>query len=306
MSQPPRVIRAAGGLRIALRDADAGIPRDLGLGSVAAIALPGSPAQEAFAVDGRLWRRLWCLSGRMVVDFVDVAAVEVRDGAGSVTFDRDLPVDLEEHLLLDHVLPLVMARRGMVVLHGAVLALDDRAAVLVGPSGAGKSTLTTHAGRKGWTVGGDDGAVLNVGTAVTVEPTYPTIRLTPEAMQLLGIPLEHGAEVAAGKRRLGSTGGRDLRRDETPVALIAFLDPVSGEHTARFTRLGGMEAHTRLLGATFHADMGPGPLLEGVFHALASVADGVPVGRLQVPRGLRGLDAAEEALRRAVVEHARG
>jgi hypothetical protein len=301
LSHSGGVIRAAQGLRVAERGVrvEQG-DRDLAVDGPALVKVPESPAQEAFAANGEMWRRLWSLDDRMVIDFVDIAVVEVRDEDGSVTFDRALPADVKQHLLLDHVLPLVLARRGNVVLHGAVVGRGARSAVLVGPSGAGKSTLTAFAGSLGWTVGGDDGAVLTVGPPVLVEPTYRTIRLTQESMALLGIPMKGSVDVADGKRRLGHTGAAEYRQEPTELGVIAFLDPVPTGHPTRFTPLGGVAAHAELFGATFHADLAPGRRLSEVFDALAQVAGAVLVGRLEVPRGRAGLYAAERTLRRTL------
>src|SRR4051812_19789178 len=106
------VVAAAGGLLVAQRGADPSSEADLRVLDAGPVALPSSAPSEAFAPNGALWRRLWMLPDRIVIEFVDRVAVEVRDPDGSVVFDRLLEPDVEQPLLLDHVLPLVLARRG--------------------------------------------------------------------------------------------------------------------------------------------------------------------------------------------------
>lgn len=250
--------------------------------------------------DGVVWRRLWSLPERLVIEFVDEVLAEVRED-GSVIFDRMLRADVEEHLLLDHVLPLVLARRREIVLHGAVLSLGKRAAVLVGPSGAGKSTLTAFAEQQGWTVGGDDGVVLTLGESVTVEPTYPMIRLTPEATELLGVPPSQGV-MGAGKRRIPPRASPSVSAAPQALAVVAALTPTTAGSLAAFSALNGAAAHAALFGTTFHTELTDGPLLRHVMAGLGRIVEVTPVGRLSVPRGRAGLAEAEEILRRQVAQ----
>ncbi|MFP5373029.1 MAG: hypothetical protein ACLGI3_20120, partial [Actinomycetes bacterium] len=127
------VVAAAGGLRVAQRGA--GSDADLRVVDVGPVAVPSGPPWEASYPDGGLWRRMWALPDRLVLEFVGHVLVEVLDADGSIVFDRELPRDVEEHVLLDQVLPVVLARRGAVVVHAGVLTRDDRAVLLIGRSG---------------------------------------------------------------------------------------------------------------------------------------------------------------------------
>jgi hypothetical protein len=269
---------------------------DLTVGNVAAVTPPAGPPVEAHRSDGVTWRRHWAGPDRLVIDFVDVALVEVDHARGIVTFDRRLPDEAEQHLLFDHVLPLVLAHGGALVLHGAVVSLAGRGAVLVGSSGAGKSTLTAYAWQHGWTVGGDDGAVLHATRPPTVEPTYATVRLTPTSAELLGIVPDPLATVV-GKLRLAGDGERTFRQDCVELGLVAVVEPAPAGETARFERLGGVAAHAELFGSTFHAELSGQRLLPAVVHDLATIVETTEVGRLFVPRGLHGPAQAEHVLR---------
>jgi hypothetical protein len=187
------------------------------------------------------------------------------------------------------------------VLHGGVVSWAGRGAVLVGSSGAGKSTLTAYLGLRGWTIGGDDGAVLVPTHPPTAEPTYATLRLTAVSADLLGlVPPAVGSAVAGKLRFAGSGDGGGLgvfRQEPVDLHLVALVEPELSGDTPTFEPLGGIAAHAELFGSTFHADFSRHSLLPAVIDGLAGVVERTTVGRLRVPRGLAGLAGAEQILR---------
>src|SRR5262245_25522327 len=64
-----------------------------------------------------------------------------------------------EHLLIDQVLPRVLAHRGRLVLHAGGVRTPFGAIAFLGESGAGKSTLCSAMNRAGHRLLGDDGLV---------------------------------------------------------------------------------------------------------------------------------------------------
>jgi hypothetical protein len=253
---------------------------------------------EARRQDAWIWRRHWIEGDRLVVEFVDLTLVEVDQSSGSVVFDRELPPEMEQHLLLDHVLPLVLASRGAVVLHGAVISRSGAGAVLIGATGAGKSTLTAFAWQRGWTVGGDDGAVVLDTVPPTVEATYSTVRLTPTSADLLAIDRTATSPVV-GKMRIEDADG-SFSGAPVELRLIATITPAPSGEAASLRTLDGVDAHVDLFRSTFHAALTGGGLLEGAVDRLGAIVDRTTVARLTVPRGVEGLVAAERLLRASV------
>lgn len=301
MTRLDRVVPCSGGLLVAPRGATVPVVPSLRVGSVRTVRPPRSQPVEVRRSDDQVWRRHWLDGDRLVIDFVDVALVEV-DG-DTVTFDRSLAPEMEEHLLLDHVLPLVLARDGQLVVHGGVVSRGGRGAVLVGATGAGKSTLTAFAWQRGWTVGGDDGAVLFTTDPPTAEPTYATLRLTPASTDLLGIDPAACSGVV-GKMRVHGQGRQAFHQGPVELRAIAIIEPVSAGE-ARFEPLAGAEAHARLFGSTFHAELSRNDRLPATLEGLAAIVEATTVGLLLVPRGLDGLASAELLLRGLVAPDGR-
>jgi len=211
-----------------------------------------------------------------------------------VRFDREMAPDVEEHLLLDHVLPLVLACRGAVVLHGGVVGTQGQGVVIVGPSGVGKSTLTAYLAQRGWTIGGDDAAMLRPGHPPTAEPTYSTIRLTSAGAALLGVTVDPGSQVV-GKWRLDGVGPQAFSGAALPLAVVALLRPASRDAPAVAATLRGAAAHSEIFSCTFQVSRSAAALSQ-VIDMIGALVDQSVVLRLDVPRGLPGLAAAEALL----------
>ncbi|HKY48352.1 MAG TPA: hypothetical protein VJQ79_10270, partial [Acidimicrobiia bacterium] len=269
-----RVVFCAGGVWVAQRDAGPTLPAGTGLrvGPVAPVLVPGSEPVVSQRSDEVVWRRHWSETDRLVIEFVDLVTVAVQDSKGLVTFDRYLEPEMEQHLLFDHILPLVLARRGNLVLHGGVISRNGTGVVLVGATGAGKSTMTAFAWQHGWTVGGDDGAVLHATDPPTVEPTYATVRLTPDSAALLGVDPAM-SEGVIGKIRIAGAGVQAFTQEAVELRVIAIIDPVEARAEARLDRLDSISAHARLFGATFHADLAADRSLPGVLDRLATIVE---------------------------------
>lgn len=288
------VVPCSGGMHVAQRGSRlSGQQHGLHVGPTAEVVPPAGSAQLARRADRSVWRRSWSLPDRLVIEYVGSATVEVHDRTGEVTFDRRLPLDVEQHLLLDHVLPLHLARRGALVLHGALISRRGAGVVLVGASGAGKSTLAARAWSAGWTVGGDDGTVIVGLEPPEAEPTYASVRVTPDSAALLGLHPGTASSVA-GKLRMAEGPGRQLSRERVPVVAITVVAP-SAQTRATFRPLAGVDAHAALLGATFTARP-PAEVMTDVVDRLGALAEACAVGVLAVPRGAAGLDHAEAVL----------
>ena len=89
-----------------------------------------------------------------------------------------------EHLLVDQVLPRMLAHQGELIAHASALVVHGRTVLFLGSSGAGKSTLAALMQRAGHQVLSDDCTLLlRQGDAVMALPTYPSLRLFPDSLE---------------------------------------------------------------------------------------------------------------------------
>lgn len=91
-----------------------------------------------------------------------------------------MSIETLSHLLLDQVLPRILAQQGRLVLHAGAVQVGDLTIAFIGGSGSGKSTLTASFHAAGHPLLCDDGLVLTHGEGVTFAlPTYSSLRLWP-------------------------------------------------------------------------------------------------------------------------------
>ena len=124
---------------------------------------------------------------RLIVHLEGAAIIVVSADNDTIVVHPEMDdADVISHLVVDHVLPRVLARRGYTVLHATCVAYGDRAVAFVGASGAGKSTLAMSAVQNGARLLADDCLVLDDrGTEFDVLASYAGSRLWSDSASAL-------------------------------------------------------------------------------------------------------------------------
>ena len=209
------------------------------------------------------------------------------------------------HLLLDQVIPMVLAHRGRLALHASAAITGDGALAFAGKAGWGKSTICASLAHAGGSPLADDCLVIGGrrGRFFAI-PSYPGLRLWPDTVKALGRRVRPGALVAdySEKRRITSRRADIRRRSPVPLRAIYVLSPPRRRRAIRIARIEPREAVGRLLAHTHRLDLTDRGRLVAELDALSRLAARVPVFELAFPRDLERL----AALRAAVLRHAGG
>ena len=205
------------------------------------------------------------------------------------------------HLLLDQVLPRVLAHQGRLVLHAGAVRIGQVAIAFIGETGRGKSTLTASFHAAGYPLLSDDGLVLMQGDGTTcAQPTYPSLRLWPEAVAGLFARTPDLAPMAhySSKQRVTLTD----TADNTPVSLAAIyvLAPETHEDAAgiSLTTVSPSEACMAIISNSFQLDVTDRPRAMNLLTVASDFAQQLPMFSLTFPRSFECLPDVREAILR--------
>jgi hypothetical protein len=203
------------------------------------------------------------------------------------------------HILLDQILPRLLAQQGELVLHGAAIApVEGRAVVLLGDSGMGKSTLSGASALAGHQVLTDDGLLVRVAPdGVAAIPTYPSLRLWPDSFDTLfagsdvaSAPMAHYSD----KQRLDLAA--TPQPATCPIAAIVVLKPPEGDRIIQ-TQLSSQAACMALMRNAFQLDLSDHQNVSRLLGIAAKTVGCVPTIALSYPRDFARLPEVVEALR---------
>jgi predicted ATPase len=202
-----------------------------------------------------------------------------------------LPPLLLGHVILDHAIPQALSLLGDVVLHGACVALERRAVVLLGESGRGKSTLAAHMAGSGWRVLADDATVVSLADQVLTYPSYPGLRLHQDvATQFPHHWTQAVTELTAKHRVVPRVAWTN---EPAEAAALVLLDP-SGSTPVE--ALGSAASLAAVAKSTFQAAVDEPNLAERL-DRLVELVQRLPVLRLGIAHSGAGSAVAEAAIR---------
>jgi hypothetical protein len=240
---------------------------------------------------GRLVRydpALWALArtdGGLLVWCPGTGSYHADTASGVIEVrPEELHEGLLEHRLTSLVVPLMLAERGDLALHAAVLARNGRAVAFCGASMRGKSTLAAELAARGHALLGDDSAVLSLDgdDSMLVWPGPSGSRLRRPGERVL--------------RDLVHTGNGAA--DTAPVRLVAAVELLErGGEQIEVERLQPVTAATSLYAYAPQAD---GPAVARTFGMAARLVERVPVFRARLPDDLARAGEHAEALFSAV------
>lgn len=200
------------------------------------------------------------------------------------------------HLLLDHVLPRVLAHQGRTVLHAGGVQVGDGAIAFVGSSGSGKSTLAASFHAAGFALLCDDGLVLQQdGDAILAVPTYPSLRLWPQSIESLYRKAPALASMAhySSKQRIVL---EDVpNRARLPLTSVYVLEPSECAEIS-LQRLSPQEACMSIIRHSFQLHVTDRTRLANAFVEASRLAAHLPVFSLSYPRDFARLPEVHDAI----------
>lgn len=221
-------------------------------------------------------------SDRLLVKATDIARFLLR-ASGDVTVDpwgAYVEKDVRS-VLLASVMGGFFHMRGLYPLHASAVRFGNGVVAFAGASGIGKSTLAAFLGERGYQVFTDDICVVDPGEAGAVphvRPSFARLRLWPESMDALGIPLTEENRNTVRWRKFH----HHLPAAAAALPLRAVVLPVAAASGApHLVPVPGSGAMARMLQNTYRAEyarfLG---LHQASFGAAAAIAAQTPIFEL--------------------------
>lgn len=204
--------------------------------------------------------------------------------------DNAIPAESIRHLLVDQVIPRVIAHGGHTVMHCSANQVADRAILFIGDSGAGKSTLATSLYRRGYPLMSDDCLLLRAsGNGLLAVPNYAGARLWADSFEALfdGEPFGEPMAHYSNKRRLILPEEAVSSNKRLPVQAIFLLDTfpsTEGRQAVTVEPVSGSNIMVTMLKNSFQLDMADRARISGQFAELGRIiASGIPIFCLKYP-----------------------
>jgi len=203
------------------------------------------------------------------------------------------------HLMLDQVLPRVLAHRGRLVVHAGAVCVGQEAIAFIGDTGRGKSTLTGSFYAAGNSLLSDDGLELaHKESATLVGPTYPSLRLWPDTVTGMFARAPDLAPMAhySSKRRVILSNVESIA--PVPLAAIYILAPDPQDEVAgiSLTQVSPREACITIISNSFQLDVTDRHRATNLLTAASTIAQQLPVFSLVYPRNFAVLPDVHQAI----------
>ena len=207
-----------------------------------------------------------------------------------------------EHLLVDQILPRVLAQLGGSLIHASTVRIGSRHVLFLGPSGWGKSTLAGLLYRAGHRVLSDDCVQLVAvpGGRFHAVPTYPSLRLNADSLAAVFPGQIDTAPVASysNKRRIPIASSGHIDALATVDAIYLLGDPAQDGDVdeVRIEPAHPAAVCLALIRHSFRLDLADRDASAAQLRQCGAIASAVPGFELHYPRDHARSDDLLEAL----------
>ena len=195
------------------------------------------------------------------------------------------------HLLVDQVIPRVVAHQGCIVLHASAIEMEGSLIAFLGESGWGKSTLATSFYEQGYPLLTDDCLLLRpeAGKIMGI-PSYAGARLWPDSLEAVvnnKIDVHSVAHYSSKKRLIFP---EELKKESFKLPILAIFiltppDKLKSLKKITVEKILGANMIMELIKHSFYLDVTDTNKISKQFVALGKVTDyALPVYRLNYPR----------------------
>ena len=200
----------------------------------------------------------------------------------------DLDTATLEHLLVDQILPRVLAQLGATLIHASTVHIGQRHVLFLGPSGWGKSTLAGLLHQAGHCVLSDDCVqiVAEPDGRFRAIPTYPSLRLNSDSLEAVFPEQIDTAPVASysNKRRIPMPALHDASERAMIDAIYLLGDPAQAKDALHVSPVSPATLCLSLIKHSFRLDLADRTASSLQLQQCSAIARSVPSFQLDYPR----------------------
>ena len=216
--------------------------------------------------------------------FSDLADFVIAMGEKKIGVWPTIGTSIEtlRHLLLDQVLPRVLAQQGKGILHAGAVKIGDEAVAFVGETGSGKSTLAASFNTANFPLLSDDSLILTTNAnQVFCLAAYPCLRLWPEGLSRIYnqapdvVPMAHYST----KQRVVLKDARIFTKKPVRLSSIYLLEqePFGAANTISDRRFSPAEACIQIIRNSFQLNVTDPVRGAAMLEWASKIAETVPV-----------------------------
>ena len=241
---------------------------------------------------------------RYVIEFPRYGCAEISLSDRNIQMHPAAPhllPDTLQHLLVDQVLPRVIAHEHRLVLHAGAVQRSGGAIIFIGESGRGKSTLSASLQGQGWTLLGDDALIISGKDDVFLgEATYKSLRLLPDSIAALYATEPKLKPVAHYTRKQRVALPFSPSIGVSPIQAIFILTDEPQGATITVERMSAAKTCMALITNSFALDPTDTARAKQKLSIASDMAMHVPAFELSYPRDYTRLSEVHEAIQNAI------
>lgn len=201
------------------------------------------------------------------------------------------------HLLLDQVLPRLLAWSGETIIHAGAITAEGNGIAFLGESGHGKSSMTAGFVQSGAQLLSDDAVALRLTPdGVYAAGLYPSLRLWPRALDGLSVAKSKTSDMAhySTKRRVHID---DVTvKEPHKLNAIFKLNMGDADSDISLTPLSQREIMMTLIEGSFRLDPTAQPQGQNFFNQIDILKNHIKGYKLCYPRGYEHLPVVRAAI----------
>ena len=231
--------------------------------------------------------------------FPNLASFSIDPAKSHITVYSDTDQATLSHLLLDQVLPRVLAHNGEIILHAGAVSIDGVSFAFIGQSGHGKSSMTASFVQNGAEILSDDALKLDLKSEPpSISGLYPSLRLWPQALDGLNVEHEQTSIMAhySTKRRITMSSSGTPKKTTHTLNKVFLLQMNEIQSDIQIQPLSDRELMLALVECSFRLD--PTDQIRGqrYFKQIDKAKDKIKGYKLTYPRGYEYLPAVRSAI----------